>query len=386
MSPDRRARDARAAQWVRENLFLQEGLREPRIGAELELLAVDADSGAVSRLDGRLGTWLSSVAETNGWRSEDSTKGAPKYFLPNGAAVTLEPGGQVEYSSTPHNSTASLISDLQQSAALLLETAAAHGITLAAVGIDPRHALDEVPLQLTGGRYSRMDRYFRTIGEAGPRMMRQTASLQINIDPAYDPLMTWSVLNRAAPVLTAMFANSREYAGKDTGCASYRALTWCELDPDRTGVFDGSGDPALEYAEFALNAPLIGDAAPYSRFRDDPRAGDEDLWEYHVSTLFPEVRPKGYYELRCIDAVPLESIEDPITLIAALVWNEGALRDADALLPPADRDALVRAARFGLDDQTLKELATGLERIASSTGDGMYVARKQLHPQRSYSG
>src|SRR5690606_38584295 len=114
--------------------------------------------------------------------------------------------------------------------------AAAAGITLESIGMDPAHSLRESPLQLHADRYARMDEYLHSIGDAGARMMRQTAAIQVSIDPAHDAALTWRVLNRAAPVLTALFANSRTYNGEDSGYASYRAQAWRDLDPGRTGA------------------------------------------------------------------------------------------------------------------------------------------------------
>ena len=44
-----------------------------------------------------------------------------------------------------------------------------------------------MPLQVASDRYRRMDRYLSGIGHSGARMMRQTASVQMNVDPAGDP-------------------------------------------------------------------------------------------------------------------------------------------------------------------------------------------------------
>jgi glutamate--cysteine ligase len=352
---------ARAEQWIRDRLFPREPAAKPMIGAEVELLAFDVDTRCVSRLDGRLGAWLRDSADRDGWRAAGSTKDAPLYHLPDGMTLTLEPGGQIEFSSPPHASTAALIAQLQHTGEQLTRRAHAFGIELHSVGIDPFHDLADAPLQLDGSRYARMDRYFATIGNAGARMMRQTAALQLSVDAAHDPALTWSVLNRAAPVLTALFANSRIYNGRDSGYASCRARQWRELDDRRTGVFH-EPDAVAEYARFALDAPFIGDSAPYPSFRERAR---DDGWEYHVSTLFPEVRPKGYYEVRCMDAIPIAALAAPVALISAIAWDQAALQEADALLPVAYETSLERAARCGMSDRTVRALAEQLVAIAS---------------------
>jgi glutamate--cysteine ligase len=101
---------------------------------------------------------------------------------------------------------------------------------------------------------------------------------------------------------------------------------------------------------------------------------DEAAWKYHLSTLFPEVRPKGYYEVRCIDAQPPEHLAAPILIIAALLWDAELLSDAAKLLPAADEAMLSRAARDGLADVQLRELA--IELVARA-----HAACKRLGPE-----
>jgi glutamate--cysteine ligase len=338
---------------------------EPLIGAEVELLARDADTGMVARLDGSLGAWLRDGVARNKWHEATPAKGARRYVLTGGGTITLEPGGQLEYSSPPFPTPRTLIEQLQSVLSALCESALESGVLLQAVGIDPLHPIAEVPLQLEVPRYLQMDEYFRAVGSgsgAGARMMRQTAAIQVNVDPAFDSVRTWDVLQRAAPVLTALFANSRMYEGRDSGYASYRAYTWTELDPGRTGIIEPS---ARAYLQFALDARCIADAPAYRPFRDLADATDAD-WVLHLSTLFPEVRPKGYLEVRSMDVIPLESIAAPVLTVAAIAWDDHVLSAVSEELPAADRAALVRAARHGLADPEMAARADALTRVVLS--------------------
>jgi L-histidine N-alpha-methyltransferase len=350
-----------------------------RIGAEIEML-VRERNGAIAMLDGSLGAWLESIAATQGWRSIPSDKGAPKYDA-DGICVTLEPGGQLEFSTPAYSRPRDLIDHIQQFAAMLADSAASHGLELHFVGIDPVHPLDQTALQLTAERYQQMDAYFGATSSgggsqgsrdpqgsrgshaspaslAGRRMMRQTAATQISVDPANDPVLTWDVLNRATPVLTALFANSRCYAGHDTGYASYRAATWGELDPTRTGAV---ADPAA-YGVFARRARTISDSPLFRPFEEIPGT-TPDEWETHLTTLFPDVRPRGFYEIRCIDAIPPQFIAAPVLIAAAIAFDETMLRACAALLPAVDPGRSARAAREGLGDPELAALANELVRL-----------------------
>jgi glutamate--cysteine ligase len=234
--------------------------------------------------------------------------------------------------------------------------------------MDPLNDVDDAPLQLQADRYARMDAYFATIGRAGARMMRQTAAIQVNVDPG-DVERTWRTLNAAAPYLTALFANSPRRAGLERRVASARALAWRELDPLRTGVMPCVGDAADEYAGFALWAPAMfrrDEAGQYLRFCDWAARGEVDdaFLDTHLTTLFPEVRPKGYFEVRAIDALPPERYAAPVLLLAGITQDPAALHAAAELLG-APRPALLdTAAREGLHDAHVRMVAAELFDIA----------------------
>jgi glutamate--cysteine ligase len=231
------------------------------------------------------------------------------------------------------------------------------------LGVDPFNAASAAPLQLTADRYARMARYFAAIGPDGARMMRQTASLQINIG-GVDPMRRWPVANAIAPWLVAMFANSSRYAGAETGCASFRAETWRGVDPGRTGVFRGR-DPIAEYTAFALDARafLADDEAPCFVDLEAPRVTDATL-ATHLTTLFPEVRPRGYLELRSLDSLDDTGRRAAMAFVAGIVGDATAAADATALLGEADESLLRRAGRRGMSDETLASKAGDLVDIA----------------------
>lgn len=313
--------------------------------------------------------FLRTHAVDTGWTEQPSPKGAPRFVLPNGGAITLEPGGQLEYATPPHLSPRTLLEDLDAIVPPLVAAAARHGLALIGAGIDPENPLEHAPLQLDADRYRRMDAYFATIGDAGARMMRQTAAIQVNIDPAGDVGLTWRVLNAAAPYLTALFANASRYGGEETGVASMRALAWRQLDPLRTGLFRCTGDMADEYAGFALWAPAMflgtanGAYLPFCEWVRRGRADAADL-DVHLTTLFPEVRPKGYFEVRAIDALPPAWYAAPILMLAGLTWDARALADASELLGQPDASLLEPAAVHGLYDRRIASVADTMFGIA----------------------
>jgi glutamate--cysteine ligase len=358
-----------------------------RVGAEVELIALDAHTGWPCPLVGNAAPatlpFLQRFAARQGWTEERTAKGAVSFAVRGGGVVSFEPGGQIEYASRPHRSLTGLVDRLREVVLPLRSAAAAEGIALLAVGIDPVNPVDRAPLQLKCERYSRMAAHFGRIGPAGARMMRQTAAFQISLDFDDEPRLRWRLLNALSPYVTAIFANSATYAGRDTGHRSYRAHCWRMLDPLRTGLPYGETRPVEEYLEFALAAPAIlyptveDRCLPFAAWLD--RANPTmDEWEAHLGTLFPEVRPRGRLELRSADAVDPAWYAAPLAFTAGLAYEPHALRAALELLPPPDPGLLERAGRLGLGDPAIARTAADLFQLA--LGACAVLGPRFLHP------
>lgn len=301
-----------------------------------------------------IGPFLRRHAATRRWTPTVSPAGAPGFLIPGGGGISFEPGGQLELSTRPHDSIDALLAEVESVLVPLAREAEDAGIRLLARGMDPVTPVDETRLQLCGDRYRRMTEHYDRSGPAGRRMMRQTAAIHLNLDLGTRPLERWAVANALAPVLVAAFANSSRAEGRPAGHRSVRAAQWRQLDPTRTGVVDGEGSPEDAYLRFALGAEafLLGpDGEPARPFRDwlDRGAGPE-AWRRHLTTLFPEVRPRGYLELRSVDALPLRWYGVPLALAVGILYDDRALLDARDALPPADPRILERAGRKGLAD------------------------------------
>jgi glutamate--cysteine ligase len=344
----------------------------PLIGAEVELIPFSAESGRRVAVSGATGSSLSILrpwADMHGWLDSTSTNGTPVFTLPDGGRVTFEPGGQLELSAAPACSVSELLRSLENTLLPLQDEAARNQIQLLAGGIDPVSSIENVALQLDCDRYRRMTDYFESIGPAGVRMMRQTATCHINIDLGDQPEQRWLLLNGLAPVLVAMFANSPRYEGQSTGCRSYRAETWRTLDWSRTGLPARGGDPIEEYREFALAAraiitgPVDGEYQPFSWWWDSGKVGIEE-WHSHLSTLFPEVRPRGYYEVRAIDSIPIPFLAAPLAFLAGLTYHpESAARALEVVGKPRTASLHIAGAA-GLADPRLGRMARTLVDIA----------------------
>lgn len=361
---------------VRSRLFAPSG--ETRtIGAELELIPIVAATKAPTPIidpDGpSLATVVGRAASAGGWEESRPAGKVPSWNVPGGSRISFEPGGQIEISSAPSDSCSALIASLQRTARLLA-AAAGDEITLLFVGADPYNDASATRLQLDSDRYVRMDRYLEARGEFGIRMMRQSAALQISVEHGPRPLERWALLNAVAPYLVAVFANSPRYAGEDTGHASYRAHFWRELDGTRTGIPFDALDPARRYADFALDAGALraengtGEFHSFRSLLDEPSLTIDD-WHFHLSTLFPEVRPKEYFEIRSPDTMDPEYLAAPLAFVAGIVYDDVASAAALDLLARPDGIDLRAAGLDGLHDPRIQGRAAELVRISMDGAD-----------------
>lgn len=276
--------------------------------------------------------------------------------------VGFEPGGQVELHPGPEDTAAGAVAVLLERERAARAALATVGIHLAAVGLDPWRSADRVGLQLTDHRYRAMDRYFGRVGPAGRRFMRQTAGLQVCIDlrPGIDGVVQWRAANLVAPVLAAMFANSRVCEGRRLATDGGRTAVCLATDPSRMayGRLGGATDRVGEYLRFASAAPPLSD-----RFREV---------DAHLTTLFPAVRPRRtYLEIRALDSVSSRDLVPAVALTTTLVVVPGAANEIVRSLHGIDvRGLWSLAAGPGVQHPVLRGLAAGLVRIGqAAAGD-----------------
>jgi glutamate--cysteine ligase len=296
-----------------EQLF-RPATRPGRIGAEVELIPVtEGDEPAP----------VDPAVLTNGFDASFVRDAVPSF----------EPGGQLELSPAPRPTAAALTLELRRLIAQAERICTERGVRLLSVGTNPYHTCAEVPLRTPAPRYLAMQRLFDRVGPDGRRMMRLTASLQVSVDllPGAAGREQWLVANLAGPPLAAAFPNSPWRDGRPAGIPGARTRIWQGVDPSRTG-YDGRHldliDPVGAYHAFAAAAarfPIPEAARP----------------SYHLSTLFPPVRPRGgYLELRYLDAQPVERLGEVIGTVSRLLYDPRARRDAlDLLLPRAGDQA-----------------------------------------------
>ncbi|NJP48664.1 ergothioneine biosynthesis glutamate--cysteine ligase EgtA [Streptomyces sp. SBST2-5] len=304
--------------------------------------------------------------------------------LPLGSALTVEPGGQLELSSPPAGSLTECVgvvaADLEAVRAVLRED----GLRLVGLGHDPWHPPRRY---LREPRYDAMEACLDREGPAGRAMMCTSASVQVCVDAGYEepgPLghvRRWWLAHQLGAVLVAVFANSPLAGRRATGWLSTRQLRWAQIGSGRAGGPPLDADPRGAWARHVLDAPVMcvrGERGPWAvpdalTFREwtrsrRPRPPTREDLDYHATTLFPPVRPRGHLELRMIDAQPGDDgWIVPLAVTAALFDDPQAAETAYRAVKPLTERTLGRpaphnplwrdAARVGLADPELRETA-----------------------------
>ena len=330
---------------------------------------------------------------------------SPALPLPGGCDVTVEPGGQIEIAGPPLPDLGTLVRDVTRDADRLHAMLAARGLYPLARASDPvrpaRRLLD-LP------RYRAMECVFDRVGPHGRSGMCSTSAVQVCLDAgtAEGVADRWDVLHALGPVLVAAFANSPVLHGRATGWKSSRMACWLSLDPARTAPPPPSRNPAHGWAERVLDTPLLcvrgedsWDVPARVSFADwvegaargvlggalsrPPTRADLD---YHVSTMFPPVRPHGHLEVRYADAQDGRDWALPVAVLTALTADPQVQDRVREACEPV-RDRWVAASRDALADPALATAAATVFPLACDVlrrsadaggGSGLAWGRSEL--------
>jgi len=343
----------------------------------------DAPVGLVGlELEGHL-VDLDRPSERVPWsRVQDVARRVPA--LPGRSRLTVEPGGQVELSGPPGHDAVAAVTAMRRDEAVLRAALAADRLGWALLGADPARPARRVN---PGGRYAAMENHFVATGQAraGLQMMTSTCALQVNLEAGrpHQHAPRVQQAHRLGPVLVALSASSAWLGGARTGWCSSRQRVWGELDRLRCGPLRGGSDPAAEWGAYALCAPvmLVRDPdggpeqpvlrpVPFARWVTGeealggrrPTAADLD---YHLTTLFPPTRLRGFLELRFLDAVPSRWWPGLVSLVTALIDDPAAADAAAEAAEPVAR-SWSTAAHAGLGDQALRRAAARCAEVAAA--------------------
>jgi len=323
---------------------------EMKIGAEFEKFGVFYPSGKAIPYSGRRGVAnvLSHLSQNFGWKSvkEDDKLIA----LSRGNSwITLEPGGQIELSSSVLNNIHQIKKEWENFIGEIKSFSELFDIKWLGLGVQPVSRLEDIEW-VRKHRYKIMVPYMAKHGELSHYMMKKTCSIQVSVDYSDEDDFTRKMRTALclAPIITAIFANSPISEGKINGFLSERAHIWNYTDSARSGLIGERffSNPRFSfYIDYALEVPMffiIRDerwieikGRTFSQYLKRGYHGHRaswDDWELHLSTIFTEVRVKSYIELRCTDCQRVQLAPAVVALWKGILYNQEAMGAVSSLM------------------------------------------------------
>lgn len=333
-------------------------------------VGMEWEKEAVHR-DGRRVTFPEEGGVQDALKAISASGWTPHYEGPHivgldkaGSNITLEPGAQMEVATPPRRAIADLETDLRGHLSDLQQAFDGRDVHLLETAFTPIQPVATIPF-VPKGRYAVMQRYLRRTGDLAHAMMKGTTSAQYAVDFASeeDAGRKLAVTYGLSPLITALTANSPLAAGAPTGDLSGRARAWLQTDPARTrlpaSLFEAFSFDA--YLDWALSVPMMflrrdGQWFPtggrtfghWLEHGIDGQLPNMDDFDLHLASVFPDVRMKGFIEIRGAENGSLPDMLALAALWKGLLYDEQALEQATAIAhaagAPGDRDELVELA------------------------------------------
>ena len=258
---------------------------------------------------------------------------------------SLEPGGQLEWSSPPYRDMNNLYSALAKHKQALHKVVEANELKIISYGVEPNYSPDDIDL-INQLKYQLMNANMERNGTLGKWMMRNTASVQINFDVTSEKdleNMTF-VADCLQPVCAYLFANSPFRNGKPTGTENIRNVIWENTDnprcrnlidhgiesPERMidhyidyimtvpGIFQLDKDGVIVDTHQTLGARLIA-------LEKSVKLRTEDI-QAALHQIFTNVRLKHLVEVRGADRPPKGHEMAPVAFWTGVLTSE-SVRD-----------------------------------------------------------
>lgn len=368
---------------------------EPKIGIEIELGAVDPETGKSVPYDGPNGTraMLEAIWADDEWTpilEGDFLLGLKRH---DGALITLEHGGALEYSSIPMANVGELVRVTQQDLLRFAQLVEKCGSSLLAFGNTPFDTrADSALVPKTRARI--MKEYCGSLGEEGSmawRIMMQALSTQVTYDFASEEDMSHKMctLVSAAPVSTALFANSPIQDGIVDGILSHRAQAWLKFDPYRCGVLPIAMKDSMtfdEYVDWLFDIPMMfsaegGQYLPmhgrtfrevWEETHDELPRPSLSLWNTHLSAIFTDIRLRSTIELRAMDGQSFADIPTVPAFWTGIIYHPPSLDAVRNLfrnktiqdVKKAQWDVCQKGLRASYGNDSVRELAAEMLNLA----------------------
>ena len=254
---------------------------------------------------------------------------------------SLEPGGQVEWSSPPYKSLIDLNKAQKEHRVKLDKVIAQNNLKAIGYGVDPVFSAEEVEL-IDDVKYKLMNQNMEQSGSMGKWMMRNTASVQINFDFVNEKELEEIVFiaDCVNPISAYIFSNSPFMKGEKVKNKNIRNIIWENTDNTRCknlidhgiikpkslisryidflgvvpGIFQLSRDGKVEPTEEKLLARL-------ENLDKLDKLKDEDI-KCALHQIFTNVRLKNLIEIRGSDRPPIGYEMAPVSFWTGVLTVE----------------------------------------------------------------
>ena len=256
---------------------------------------------------------------------------------------SLEPGGQIEWSSPPCANMFELDDALSSYKSLLDNILNKRNLISLYIGVEPFADLDSVEL-IDQKKYQLMNMNMEKRGLLGKWMMRNTSSIQVNYDiiDQRDLEEIMFIADCIHPISAYLFAHSPFQLGKSVGKKNLRNHIWENTDNTRCrslldhGIYNTDNLLDLYISRmmkapgiFRLNDNLditesrltLWDDLENKRSRKTLRSNDIQA---ALHQIFTNVRLKNLIEIRDVDCLPFKYIIAPVAFLTGLIENSSS--------------------------------------------------------------
>ena len=288
-----------------------------KIGIECECYFYDSNQRRIPTNPTNGFSATDFLNEMIGLQSDDEIK----------AGYSLEPGGQLEWASPPMISLHEINKKFLQHKVRISEIAKRENLKIIDYSLEPIYKPSEIEL-IDNEKYRLMDLMFTQTGKLGQWMMRNTSSIQINIDfsTREEAERMAYIADCLSPIASLLFANSPFWKGRLSRKENLRYKIWSNTDNSRCGnlldhEIESSNSLVSKYAQYVQSVPAIfiedekGNVVSYKHtlgswlkelFNND-KLTDEHI-QVALHQIFTHVRFKNVLEIRGSDR-PLSGFE-----------------------------------------------------------------------------
>tara|TARA_B100000902_G_scaffold66518_1_gene72918 strand:- start:1554 stop:2834 length:1281 start_codon:yes stop_codon:yes gene_type:complete len=234
----------------------------------------------------------------------------------NKVSYSLEPGGQLEWASSPTISLWDLQSEFEEHLSYENKIIKEQNIVKLETSVDPLNSIEKIAI-INSPKYQLMEKFLNNYGDLSSWMMKNTTSIQINIDycSEQDANEMAYIADNIQPLFSILFSNAPFINGEMAKEKNLRWEIWENTDPNRCGSLFSHNIKKMEsfvddYINWIINQPAmfnINDQGKYIKSKGalkDMLNANNDIdsqIDIVLHQSFTNVRLKPFLEIRSAD-------------------------------------------------------------------------------------